>query len=147
MAKMPIGGIMQFVKKFWMLIAGGLSFLIALYAATTMQVSTGYLKGDEEIFVSQPLSGGVFSTSINMKEYLEITDGIDSAVATLSTVFWVFFIAGVALVIMFFVLKRRAKSPRNVNVEVVTNVRQCPFCAEEIKAEAKICKHCQKEVS
>lgn len=138
---------MQFIKKFWTLIAAGLSFLIALYAATTMQVSTGYLKGDEEIFVSQPLSGGVLSTPLLMNDYLEMLDGIDSAIATLNAVFWVFLIAGVAFIAVFFVMKRRAKAPQNEVSESGSEFRQCPYCAEEIKQEAKICKHCQKEVS
>lgn len=138
---------MQFVKKFWMLIAAGFSFIIAIYAATTMQVSTGYLKGDEEIFVSQPLNGGVFSTPLNMKEYLEVSDGIDSALATLTSVFWFFLIAGIALIALFFIMKKRAANKTNVVSETESEFRQCPFCAEEIKKEAKICKHCQKEVS
>jgi hypothetical protein len=41
---------------------------------------------------------------------------------------------------------RSTKSDSPVDNDTV-DTRQCPFCAEEIKQTAKICKHCQREVS
>lgn len=35
----------------------------------------------------------------------------------------------------------------DVPKKVVRDTKQCPFCAEEVKAEAIICKHCRSDIS
>ena len=43
---------------------------------------------------------------------------------------------------------RRAtgRSPRSRSLGAAADVRACPFCAEEIKVLAKVCKHCGREI-
>lgn len=38
-------------------------------------------------------------------------------------------------------------SPSQESIVLTSNLVKCEFCAEHIKREAKICKHCGKEVS
>ena len=37
--------------------------------------------------------------------------------------------------------------PNQKNIAISSNLVKCEFCAEYIKSEAKMCKHCGKEVS
>jgi hypothetical protein len=44
------------------------------------------------------------------------------------------------------ILPRRLTRTRREAIEMLRSLRECPYCAETIKREAKVCKHCQREL-
>ncbi len=53
------------------------------------------------------------------------------------------FLLSPLLIIIILVLSKKEGSPRSLATQ---GSKMCPFCAEEIKAEAVVCKHCGKDL-
>lgn len=129
-----------------MLIAATISGAIAIYAATGMKASTGYLLDDQEIFITQPFAGGITSTPLTISQIVQILDGVDSAIMILTVTFWAF--ASISIFFVAFYIFKILKSKRSTrNLTLASGLILCPFCAEEILPEAKICKHCQRDLA
>ena len=47
------------------------------------------------------------------------------------------------MIIIILVLSKKEGSPESLAAQ---GSKKCPFCAEEIKAEAVVCKHCGKDL-
>jgi hypothetical protein len=59
-----------------------------------------------------------------------------------SSLYWECFVFGAAALLLL------GQPTQNANVESDADVtRRCPFCAEDIKSEAVICKHCGSDTS
>jgi hypothetical protein len=79
---------MVLVKKYWLAISGALSAIMATFAATLMTVSTGYSVGNTEILITRPPERGISNILPTLGQFLDISDGLDTAVRTLLAVFW-----------------------------------------------------------
>ena len=53
------------------------------------------------------------------------------------------FLLSPLLIIIILVLSKKEGSPESLAAQ---GSKKCPFCAEEIKAEAVVCKHCGKDL-
>ena len=53
---------------------------------------------------------------------------------------------GALLCVAGLILTARNRTAQPGEVSVVSDERKCPFCAKMIKKEAKLCKHCKKEL-
>jgi hypothetical protein len=53
------------------------------------------------------------------------------------------FLLSPLLIIIILVLSKKEDSPKSLAAQ---GSKKCPFCAEEIKAEAVVCKHCGKDL-
>lgn len=135
------------IKTYWPSVPAALFLIIAALAAFDgIKVSTGYTYGEEDIMVGQPFAGGVLTVAIPLKDMLSIFTEINAAVAVLLTIFWVFLGAAIIFIALqvFFILRLRRRNPRPA--KATSSTRQCPFCAEDILANAKVCKHCKKDL-
>lgn len=63
--------------------------------------------------------------------------------------FWVCFFFPLALILLLTLEETEQKKAYDAyqkQREIVKENRKCPFCAEYIKREAKVCKHCGRDV-
>jgi hypothetical protein len=74
-----------------------------------------------------------------------IAAGIIASNKNRSAVGWAIatFLLSPLLIIIILVLSKKEGSPENL---ATRGSKKCPFCAEEIKAEAVVCKHCGKDL-
>jgi hypothetical protein len=64
---------------------------------------------------------------------------------------WAFsLLVGAACMILSFVIPKLGRLKGSVSIALPVNVgptKQCPFCAETVKADAIVCKHCSRDIS
>lgn len=48
--------------------------------------------------------------------------------------------------IFIWLIIKKSDAPASLSTDTLTNTKQCPYCAEKILAEAKVCKHCNREL-
>lgn len=56
------------------------------------------------------------------------------------------FVSPLLTTVWLFILPKRSGLTRNEQIEQLRSLRQCPSCAETVKREAKICKHCHRDL-
>jgi hypothetical protein len=67
---------------------------------------------------------------------ITLMDDVDEAV------FWIILVAGFFLFIILTALVRASAAREHLKKHPV---KKCPFCAEIVKLEAKVCKHCGRD--
>ena len=91
----------------------------------------------ESVYVTYLIAGVIFGT---FTQALATSKGYDK-----KYFFWIGFLFNIIGLLFVMGLKNLESDPSYNSSNAAT--KKCPFCAELIKAEAKVCRYCNREIS
>ncbi len=99
------------------------------------------------IFVGNDGSGSTAFVYFFVPTWLSIADATGASASKKGRNYWAFFMLSFVFpVIIWLVVAAMKPFDTSKNAKVKNNLRSCPFCSEDIKVEAIVCKHCSRDI-